>query len=66
MAWVILSASPHLHRASLVTGRCEACRKIRVPGSRTWVSGERKDAMGNMVHTRKPREVKRAKAAERL
>ena len=66
MAWVILSASPHLYRASLVTGRCEACRKVPGPGSRTRVAGERKDALGNMVHTRKPRAVKRAKAAERL
>jgi hypothetical protein len=66
MAWVILSTSPHLHRASLVTGRCEACRKVPAPGSRTWTSGERKRAMGNTVNPRKPREVKRAKAADRL
>jgi hypothetical protein len=66
MAWVIRSASPHLHRASLGTGRCAACRKVPGPGSRTRVAGERKDAMGNMVNPRKPREGKRAKAAERL
>jgi hypothetical protein len=65
MAWAILSASPHLNRASLVTGRCEACRKVPGPGSRTWTPGERKSAMGNMVNTYKPREVERAKAAER-
>jgi hypothetical protein len=65
MAWVILSAYPHLHRASLVTGRCEACRKVPAPGSRTWTSGERKSAKGNTVNTSKPREVERAKAAER-
>ena len=65
MAWALLSASPHLHRAFLVTGRYEACRKVPVPGSRSWVPGERKSARGNMVHTSKPREVDRAKAAER-
>ena len=62
---MLLSASPHLHRASLVTGRCEACRKVPTPGSRIWTPGERKSAMGNMVNTRKPREVERAKTAER-
>jgi hypothetical protein len=66
MAWVILSASPHLHRASLVTGRCEACRKVPAPGSRTWTSGERKSAMGHTVNPCKPREVEGAKAADRL
>jgi hypothetical protein len=65
MAWAILSASPHLHRASLVTGRCEACRKVPGPGSRTWTPGERKSAMGTRVNTRNPREVERAKTAER-
>jgi hypothetical protein len=65
MAWVILSAYPHLHRASLVTGRCEAFRKVPAPGSRTWTSGERKNARGHTVNTSKPREVERAKAAER-
>jgi hypothetical protein len=65
MAWVILSAHPQLHRASLVTGRCEACRKVPAPGSRTWTSGERQHARGNTVNTAKPREVERAKAAER-
>ena len=66
MAWVLLSAYPHLHRASLVTGRCEAYRKVPAPGSRTWTAGERKSARGNPVPPRKPREVERAKAAERL
>jgi hypothetical protein len=65
MAWVILSTYPHLHRASLVTGRCEACRKVLAPGSRTRTSGERKSARGNMVNTSKPRAGERAKAAER-
>jgi hypothetical protein len=65
MAWAILSASPHLNRASLVTGRCEACRKVPGPGSRTRTPGERKSAMGHRVNTRKPREVERAKTAER-
>jgi hypothetical protein len=51
MAWAILFAYPHLHRASLVTGRFEACRKVPPPGSRLWTSGERKSAMGNMVNT---------------
>ena len=65
MAWAILFAYPHLHRAFLVTGRCEACRKVPTPGSRLWTPGERKSAKGNMVNTYKPREVERAKAAER-
>ena len=65
MAWAILFAYPHLHRASLVTGRCEACRKVPTPGSRIWTPGERKSAMGHMVNTCKPREVEQAKAAER-
>jgi hypothetical protein len=62
----ILSASPHRRHASLVTGGCEARRKVPTSGSRTWSAGERKDARGNMVNTYKPREVERAKAADRL
>ena len=62
----ILSVSPHRRHASLVTEGCEARRKVPTSGSRTWRAGERKDAMGNMVNPCKPREVKRAKAAERL
>ena len=65
MAWVILSAYPHLHRASLVTG-VRSVLQVPAPGSRTWTSGERKSAMGNTVNPRKPREVERAKAADRL
>jgi len=65
MAWVILSTSPQLNRASLVTGRCEACRTVPGPGSRPRTSGERKSARGHTVHTSKPRDVERAKAAER-
>ena len=64
-AWAILFAYPPLHRASLGTGRCEACRKVPTPGRRIWTPGERKRAMGNTVNTYKPREVEGAKAAER-
>ena len=66
MTEAILSASPHRRHASLVTEGCEARRKVPTSGSRTRSAGERKDAMGNIVNTYKPREVKRAKAAERL
>jgi hypothetical protein len=62
----ILSASPRRRHASLVTEGCEARRKVPTPGSRTWSAGERKDAMGNRVNPYKPREVERAKAADRL
>jgi hypothetical protein len=65
MAEVILSTSPHLHRASLGTGRCEACRTVLAPASRTRTSGERKSALGHRVHPDTPRAVERAKAAER-
>jgi hypothetical protein len=65
MAWVSLSVSPHLPRASLITGRCAACSKVPAPGSRPWTSGERKSARGNTVPPRKPRAVKSAQAAER-
>jgi len=66
MTEAILSAPPHRRHASLVTERCEARRKVPTSGSRIWRAGERKDAMGNMVNTYKPREVERAKAADRL
>jgi hypothetical protein len=66
MTEAILSASPQWRHASLVTEGCEARRKVLVSGSRTWRAGERKDAMGNMVNPCKPREVERAKAADRL
>ena len=66
MAEAILSASPHRRHMSLVTEGCEARRKVPTSGSRTWSAGERKDAMGNRVNTRNPREVERAKAADRL
>jgi hypothetical protein len=65
MAWAILFASPHLHRASLVTGRCAACRNVPTPGRRLWTPGERKRARGHMVNPSKPRAVERAKAAAR-
>jgi hypothetical protein len=66
MTEALLSASPHRRHASLVTEGCEARRKVLISGSRTWRAGERKDALGNIVNPYKPREVKRAKAAERL
>ena len=66
MTEAILSASPHRRHASLVTERCEARRKVPVSRSRIWRAGERKDAMGNMVHPCTPRDVKRAKVADRL
>jgi hypothetical protein len=66
MTEVILSASPHRRQASLVTEGDEARRKARPSGSRTWRAGERKDVMGNLVNPCKPREVERAKAADRL
>jgi hypothetical protein len=66
MTEAILSASPHRCHASLVTERCAARRTVLPSGSRTWRAGERKDAMGNMVNPCKPREVERAKAADRL
>ncbi len=62
----ILSASPHRRHASLVTEGCGARREALPSGSRTERAGERKDAMGNTVNPCKPREVKRAKAADRL
>jgi hypothetical protein len=66
MTEVILSTYPHRRHASLVTEGCAARRKVPTSGSRTWRAGERKDATGNRVNTYKPREVKRAKAADRL
>jgi hypothetical protein len=66
MTETILSVYPHRCHASLVTEGCEARRKVPTSGSRTWSAGERKDAMGNMVNPCKPREVERAKAADRL
>ena len=66
MTEAILSAYPHRRHTSLVTEGDEARRKVSTSGSRTWRAGERKDAMGNRVNTYKPREVKRAKAADRL
>ena len=65
MAWGIRSAAPPLNRASLGTGRCAACRHGPAPGSRAWRSGERTRARGHTVHPSTPREVARAKAAER-
>jgi hypothetical protein len=46
--------------------KCEARRKALPSGSRTWRAGERKDAMGHTVNPCTPREVERAKAADRL
>ena len=66
MTEAILSASPHRRHTSLVTEGYDVRRKVSTCGSRTWRAGERKDAMGNRVHTYNPRDVKRAKAAERL
>jgi hypothetical protein len=62
----ILSAAPHRRHAPLVTAGCEARRKVLPPGSRTWRAGERQDARGNLGNPCKPREVERAKAADRL
>ena len=66
MTEALLSASPHRRHASLATEGCAARRKVPLSGSRPWTAGERKDATGNMVHTYNPREVERAKAADRL
>jgi hypothetical protein len=66
MTEAILSASPHRRHASLVTQGCEARRNVLTSGSRTGSAGERKDAMGHRVNPCKPREVERAKAADRL
>jgi hypothetical protein len=65
MTEAILSASPHRRHASLVPEGCAARRQGLPSGSRTGRVGERKDAMGHMVNPCKPREVKRAKAADR-
>jgi hypothetical protein len=65
MTEAILSASPHRRHASLVTEGCAARRNVLPAGSRTWSAGERKDAMGNAVNPCNPREVERAKAADR-
>ena len=66
MTEAILSAYPHRRHASLVTEGCEARRNVSRSGSRTRRASERKDATGNKVNTCKPREVERAKAADRL
>jgi hypothetical protein len=65
MTEVMLSTSPHRRHASLVTAGCAARRNVPTAGSRTWRSGERKDATGHRVTTDKPRDGKRAKAADR-
>jgi hypothetical protein len=66
MPEAILSASPPRRPASLVTAVWEARRNGLPSGSRTWRAGERTDAMGHRVNPGTPRDVERAKAADRL